>query len=82
MKTARPGGTRARPYRDDTGRSYVSSHTPDDPAGLVDLLRENLADYRALVHRTDTDGLPALLPRLLAERGAGTVLVPSGLPAE
>ncbi|MET9439057.1 LUD domain-containing protein [Streptomyces sp. NPDC006551] len=65
-----------------TDRSYLSSHTPDDPAGLVDLLHENLADYRALVHRTDTDGLPALLLRLLAARGASTVLVPSGLPAE
>lgn len=62
-------------------RDYLASHAPDDPGALVDLLHENLADYRAIVHRVDDDGLPTLLMRLLAERGAATVLVPPALPA-
>jgi L-lactate dehydrogenase complex protein LldG len=61
-------------------RDYLDSHTPDDPATILDLLHENLADYRAIVHRTDEQGLPSLLGRLLAEHGSGTVLVPPGLP--
>ncbi|MEU5432608.1 LUD domain-containing protein [Streptomyces sp. NPDC020719] len=62
-------------------RDYLASHAPDDPGALVDLLHENLADYRAIVHRVDDGGLPTLLMRLLAERGAATVLVPPALPA-
>ncbi|WP_329619907.1 LUD domain-containing protein [Streptomyces sp. NBC_01255] len=62
-------------------RDYRTSHTADDPAGVLDLLHENLADYRAHVHRTTPDGLPALVARRLAERGARTVAVPPGLPA-
>lgn len=61
-------------------RDYLDSHTPDDPAAILDLLHENLADYRAIVHRTDSGGLPSLLTRLLAEHGSETVLVPPGLP--
>lgn len=47
---------------------------------MIDLLAENLADYRAVVHRTDSAGLTDLLMRLLAEHGSRTVLVPPGLP--
>lgn len=61
-------------------REYLHSHTPDDPAAILDLLHENLADYRAVVHRTDAGGLPSLLSRLLTEHGSGTVLVPPALP--
>ncbi|GAA0599211.1 lactate utilization protein C [Streptomyces crystallinus] len=61
-------------------RDYLTSHTADDPDTVLDLLHENLADYRAIVHRTDPAALPALLGRLLAERGAATVLVPPALP--
>ncbi|WP_371655788.1 MULTISPECIES: lactate utilization protein C [unclassified Streptomyces] len=63
-------------------RDYLTTHTPDDPAAVLDLLHENLAEYRALVHRTDAEGLPPLLARLLAERGSATVLAPAGLPPE
>jgi L-lactate dehydrogenase complex protein LldG len=62
-------------------RSYATTHTPDDPAAVLDLLHENLADYRAIVHRTTEDGIALLLTRLLAERGSASVLVPPGLPA-
>ncbi|MFD1926439.1 LutC/YkgG family protein, partial [Streptomyces beijiangensis] len=64
----------------EPSRDYLTSHTPDDPAVIVDLLAANLADYRARVHRTDENALPDLLARLLTERGTKSVLVPSGLP--
>ncbi|MFE2937742.1 lactate utilization protein C [Streptomyces sp. NPDC059255] len=66
------------PDAPEAPRDYLDTHTPE--SRIVDLLAENLADYRALVHRTDTAGLPALVARLLADRGARTVLVPPLLP--
>ncbi|NUK58504.1 LutC/YkgG family protein [Streptomyces lunaelactis] len=70
------------PEAPEPTRDYLTTHTPDDPAAILDLLHENLADYRAIVHRTTADELPLLLMRLLAERGSATVLVPPGLPPE
>ncbi|MCY0939557.1 LutC/YkgG family protein [Streptomyces sp. H34-S4] len=61
-------------------RDYLQVHGARTPAETVDLLAANLAEYRAKVHRVDEDGLAALLARLLAERGASSVLVPPGLP--
>ncbi|MGP4112680.1 LutC/YkgG family protein [Streptomyces sp. 4N509B] len=58
-------------------REYLRHHSPADP---VAMLADHMADYRALVHHTDAAGLPALLARLLAERGARSVVVPPGLP--
>ncbi|MFC8448642.1 lactate utilization protein C [Kitasatospora sp. NPDC057223] len=63
-------------------RDYLHTHTPDDPQALLDLLAENLTDYRALVHRTTPDALPALLARLLTDRGTRTLVVPAGLPQD
>ncbi|MGW0817456.1 LutC/YkgG family protein [Streptomyces viridiviolaceus] len=68
------------PEAPEVARDYLVSHTPDDPAGVLDLLHDNLVDYRAGVHRSTRQGLPALIGRLLAERGARTVVVPPGLP--
>ena len=46
-------------------------HGPDRRAQNVDLLAENLADYRAVVHRSDADGLPrADRPAAGGARGA------------
>nr|WP_225847216.1 LUD domain-containing protein [Streptomyces sp. HPF1205] len=70
------------PYERAVDRAYLREHGSRTVAETVDLLAGNLADYRALVHRTDTAGLPALIARLLAERGARRVLVPGGLPGE
>ncbi|MGA4838223.1 LutC/YkgG family protein [Streptomyces sp. G45] len=67
-------------YEDAVPRDYLREHGTRTPEQTVDLLAGNLADYRALVHRTDADGLPGLLARRLAERGARTVVVPPGLP--
>ncbi|MCX4552577.1 lactate utilization protein C [Streptomyces sp. NBC_01387] len=70
------------PQAPEISRDYLSTHTADDPAIVLDLLHENLADYRAIVHRTRADGLPGLLARLLDERGSRTVLAPAGLPPQ
>ncbi|MEW1747626.1 LutC/YkgG family protein [Streptomyces angustmyceticus] len=69
-----PGG---RPV----ARDYRRVHGARTTGQTVDLLAENLADYRAVVHRTDAEGLPVLIGRLLAARGARTLLVPPGLDA-
>ncbi|WP_211128140.1 LutC/YkgG family protein [Streptomyces yatensis] len=61
-------------------RTYHRVHGDRTPAETADLLAENLADYRAIVHRTDAPSLPALIARLLADRGATSVAVPPGLP--
>ncbi|MFD5324967.1 lactate utilization protein C [Streptomyces sp. NPDC127092] len=66
----------------DVPRDYLTRHVPDDPAALLDLLHENLADYRAQVHRTTEAGLPELIGRVLGRRGARSVAVPAGLPGQ
>ncbi|MFD3544263.1 lactate utilization protein C [Streptomyces sp. NPDC058655] len=61
-------------------RDYLLVHGVRTPAERVDLLAAHLTEYRATVHRTAEEGLPALLAELLARRGARTVLAPPGLP--
>lgn len=63
-------------------RGYLREHGTRTTEQTVDLLAENLSDYRAIVHRTDTDELPQLIMRLLAARGSRYVVVPPGLPPE
>jgi L-lactate dehydrogenase complex protein LldG len=70
------------PYEQAVQRDYLRVHGNRSVEQTVDLLAENLADYRAIVHRTDPDELPYLIMRLLAERGPQYVLVPPGLPPE
>ncbi|WP_329126233.1 LutC/YkgG family protein [Streptomyces sp. NBC_01465] len=64
----------------EPARDYLPSHTPNDPQTLVNLLAENLTDYRAIVHHTYEDTLPDLLNQLLSAHGTQSVLVPPGLP--
>ncbi|WP_093798188.1 lactate utilization protein C [Streptomyces sp. Wb2n-11] len=73
-----PAGERPQDVRVERG--YLRVHGDRSTEETVGLLAENLADYRAVVHRTDPAGLEGLLVRLLAERGAQSVLVPPGLP--
>ncbi|MEV5548661.1 LUD domain-containing protein [Streptomyces sp. NPDC052309] len=68
------------PEAPEVTRDYLVTHTPDDPATVLDLLHENLADYRAGVHRSTRQHLPALIGELLTGHGARTVVVPPGLP--
>jgi len=70
------------PYEQALERRYLAEHGERSVEQTVDLLAENLADYRAIVHRTDNEELPHLIMRLLAERGPQYVLVPPGLPPE
>ena len=67
------------PYEQAVSREYRREHGTRTVEETVDLLAENLADYRAIVHRCEEGGLAAVIAGLLAERGAHTVLVPTGL---
>ncbi|TPQ18040.1 LutC/YkgG family protein [Streptomyces sporangiiformans] len=69
------------PYEQAVQRGYLREHGERSVEETVDLLAENLADYRAIVHRCADEELSELLMRLLAERGSQTVLVPPGLPS-
>ncbi|MGW2959473.1 LutC/YkgG family protein [Streptomyces sp. NPDC001220] len=60
-------------------RAYLREHGQRTVTQTVELLAENLTDYRALVHRCAEGDLAALIGRLIAGRGAGTVVVPAGL---
>ncbi|WP_329454526.1 LutC/YkgG family protein [Streptomyces sp. NBC_01497] len=66
------------PEAPEPERAYRETHTSDER--IVDLLAENLDDYRAIVHRCDMAALPALVARLLTEHGSTSVAVPPGLP--
>ncbi|MFI0896191.1 lactate utilization protein C [Streptomyces sp. NPDC020983] len=61
-------------------RGYLTVHAERSADERVDLLAENLTDYRARVHRTDAAGLPATVARLLAEQGSRSVVVPERAP--
>ncbi|MDI3406189.1 LutC/YkgG family protein [Streptomyces cavernicola] len=76
-----PGGSGAPGAEEPVDRSYLTEHGARSTEETVELLAENLADYRAIVHRSDADGLAELLARLLAVRGARSVVVPPGLDA-
>lgn len=61
-------------------RGYLTVHAERTADERVDLLAENLTDYRAAVHRTDAAGLPATVARLLAEHGSRSVVLPGRAP--
>lgn len=67
------------PYGDAVARDYLREHGERSVAQTVELLAENLADYRAVVHRCTAADLAATIAATLAARGARTVLVPPGL---
>ena len=63
-------------------RDYWTSHAERTDAQRADLLAENLADYRAVVHRCMPAQLPATIAELLNARHARSVVAPPGIPAE
>jgi L-lactate dehydrogenase complex protein LldG len=67
-------------YERAVARDYLREHGERSVEETVELLAENLADYRAVVHRCTDEELAGLLMRLLAERGSRSVLVPPELP--
>ncbi|MET8722184.1 MULTISPECIES: LutC/YkgG family protein [Streptomyces] len=68
------------PYERAVPREYLREHGERTTEETVELLAENLADYRAVVHRTGREELPNLIMRLLDAHGTREVLVPDGLP--
>jgi L-lactate dehydrogenase complex protein LldG len=66
-------------YERAVARDYLREHGDLGVERTVDLLAENLADYRAVVHRCATADLASTIAGILAARGAKTVLVPPGL---
>ncbi|MEU0342780.1 LUD domain-containing protein [Streptomyces bobili] len=66
-------------YEEAVGRDYLREHGERSVAETADLLAENLADYRAIVHRCTADDLAATIAGMLAARGARTVLAPPGI---
>ncbi|MET8286673.1 lactate utilization protein C [Streptomyces sp. NPDC048448] len=67
------------PYEQAVPRGYLREHGARSVAETVDLLAENLADYRALVHRCAAGELAATIAGLLAAHGSASVVVPAGL---
>jgi L-lactate utilization protein LutC len=61
-------------------RGYLREHGSLTEAETIDLLAENLADYRAHVHRSSEAELPATIARLLTEHGSTSVALPHALP--
>ena len=59
-------------------RRYQRSHATGD---LVALFAERASDYRAAVTRTDERHLPAVIARLLSQRGIDVLLAPPRFPA-
>ncbi|MFJ6495287.1 LUD domain-containing protein [Streptomyces virginiae] len=82
IRRALPDGPSPDGPSTEIPRDYLHAHGVRTPAERVDLLAAHLTEYRAVVHRADGEELPALLTRLLAERGARSVLVPPGLPPQ
>jgi L-lactate dehydrogenase complex protein LldG len=67
------------PYEQAIERDYLREHGDRNIERTVDLLAENLADYRAIVHRCGEAELASVIAGLLAARGSKTVVVPPGL---
>jgi L-lactate dehydrogenase complex protein LldG len=61
------------------GAVPVVEATSSGRAETLDLFVERVADYRATVVRTGSDGVPAAIAEALAERGCTSVVVPTGL---
>ncbi|MGP3769566.1 LutC/YkgG family protein [Streptomyces sp. SDT5-1] len=74
------GGPVDAPESYDVDRGYLREHGNRTTEETVELLAENLADYRAIVHCATSEELPATVARLLSEHGSRSVAVPPGLP--
>ncbi|MFE2943034.1 lactate utilization protein C [Streptomyces sp. NPDC059255] len=70
------------PYEEVIQRHYAHEHGERTVDETVELLAENLADYRAIVHRATAQSLPGLIAELLTERDSHSVLAPPGVPAD
>ena len=62
-------------------RGYRFAATQDQET-LLELFEDRLRDYDAGVYRCSADEVPAVIARILAERGKHTLAIPEGLPVE
>ncbi|MCQ4210959.1 MULTISPECIES: LutC/YkgG family protein [Streptomyces] len=69
-------------YGTDVDRGYLREHGSRTTGQTVELLAENLADYRAIVHRCTAGELADTVAGLLAAHGSRSVVTPPGLPAD
>lgn len=74
--------------RDALGEPSPAVEIPRDyertlPAGsdIFELFLERVSDYRATVHRTTAEALPAAIAAVLSERGARRLATPAAIPA-
>lgn len=63
-------------------RDYWLRHATRNDGQRIGLLAENLADYRALVHRCTSAELPAVIEELLRRRGSRSVVAPWAVPGD
>lgn len=75
------GNSPRTPAADEIPRGYRMS-TELSAAATVELLAERIADYRATVHRVTDAEIGGRITEILRERGAGSVVIPAGLPVE
>jgi L-lactate dehydrogenase complex protein LldG len=68
------------PEAETIPRDYLQEHGTHTEAEIIELLAENLTDYRAHVHRSTADELPATIAGLVADRGSTSVVIPAELP--
>lgn len=59
-------------------RDYEQALPPG--TDIADLFVERVSDYRAVVHRTTSAGLPGNIAAVLAAHGATRLAVPAGIP--
>ncbi len=59
-------------------RDYERALSPE--TDIAELFAERVSDYRATVHRTTAERLPATIGSVLSARGATRVAVPAGVP--
>lgn len=67
------------PYAEAVARDYLREHGERSVEEAVELLAENLADYRAIVHRCTAAELSSVIAGLLVDRQSTSVVVPPGL---
>ncbi|SHL47334.1 LutC/YkgG family protein [Actinacidiphila paucisporea] len=63
-------------------RTYQTTHATRTPEQRTHLLADNLTDYRAHVHHTDTTALPTTIARLLTDHGTRSAVIPPGVPTD
>jgi L-lactate dehydrogenase complex protein LldG len=61
-------------------RDYLTRLAPD--VDILERFAERVADYRALVHRATPASLAETIAGALAGRGARSLVIPAGLPAD